>query len=189
MMNAKLLAAISLGLVTAACGAPSQQRQVASVPYTETRLAGGSERNCLDYGFTPGNAGYDRCVQREQRARQAGRMDRNYAEGRLVEDARGACYDYGLERGTQRYDNCVTREVDARRYRAQGEGYSPTQTTTTYTTYSTAPAYAPAPAYADEQRPARGVAVSTDEFGFRYDGQGNRVDRNGRIIDPQSTNR
>ncbi len=188
MMNAKLLAAISLGLVTAACGAPSQQRQ-AAMPYTETRVATTSEHNCLDYGFTPGNAAYDRCVQREQSARQAGRMDRNYAEGRLVEDARGACYDYGLERGSQRYDNCVTREVDARRYREQGDVYRPSQTTTTYTTYSTAPAYTPAPAYADQQSPAIGVAVSTDEFGFRYDGQGNRVDRNGRIIDPHTTTR
>ena len=150
MMNAKLLAAVSLGLVTAACGAPTQQRQVA-VPYTETRLATASERNCLDYGFTPGNLGYDRCVQR--------------------------------------YDNCVTREVDARRYRDQGEVYRPSQTTTTYTTYSTAPAYTPAPTYPAEQRPVIGVAVSTDEFGFRYDGQGNRVDRNGRIIDPHSTTR
>jgi hypothetical protein len=188
MMNAKLLAAISLGLVTAACGAPYEQRQ-AVVPYSETRVATASERNCLDYGFAAGSIGYDRCAQREQAARQAGRMDRNYAEGRLVNDARGACYDYGLERGTQRYDNCVTREVDARRYRAQGEVYSPSQTTTTYTTYSTAPAYAPAPTYPDRQRPAVGVAVSTDEFGFRYDGQGNRVDRNGRIIDPHSTTR
>jgi len=182
MMNAKLLAAISLGLVTAACGAPSQQYQAAA-PYTETRAVTASERNCLDYGFTPGNMGYDRCVQREQSARQAGRMDRNYAEGRLVEDARGACYDYGLERGTQRYDNCVTREVDARRYREQGEVYSPSRTTTTYMTYSTAPAYP------EQQRPAVGVVVSSDEFGFRYDGQGNRVDRNGRIIDPHSTTR
>ncbi|MEI6203151.1 MAG: hypothetical protein WCP68_14480 [Enhydrobacter sp.] len=189
MMNAKLLAAISLGLVTAACGAPYQQRQVAA-PYAEPRAATASERNCLDYGFTPGNMGYDRCVQREQAARQAGRMDRNYAEGRLVDDARGACYDYGLERGTQRYDNCVTREVDARRYREQGDVYSPSRTSTTYTTYSTAPAYTPSPTYyPDQQRPAVGVAVSTDEFGFRYDGQGNRVDRNGRIIDPHSTTR
>lgn len=26
-----------------------------------------------------------------------------------------------------------------------------------------------------------------DEFGFRYDGQGNRLDRNGNVISPQST--
>jgi len=31
--------------------------------------------------------------------------------------------------------------------------------------------------------------VYRDEFGFRYDSQGNRLDRNGNIISPQSTTR
>ena len=48
------------------------------------------------------------------------------------------------------------------------------------TTYSTPPvAYQPTP-------PA-GVEAFRDEYGFRYDGQGNRLDRNGNIISPQST--
>jgi hypothetical protein len=32
-----------------------------------------------------------------------------------------------------------------------------------------------------------GVEATRDEYGFRYDAQGNRIDRNGRIISPQST--
>jgi hypothetical protein len=32
-----------------------------------------------------------------------------------------------------------------------------------------------------------GVQAFRDEYGFRYDGQGNRLDRYGNIIGPQST--
>ncbi|MFO1079522.1 MAG: hypothetical protein U1E23_02695 [Reyranellaceae bacterium] len=35
--------------------------------------------------------------------------------------------------------------------------------------------------------PPAGVQAFRDEYGFRYDGQGNRIDRNGNIISPQST--
>jgi hypothetical protein len=31
------------------------------------------------------------------------------------------------------------------------------------------------------------VSPSRDEYGFRYDSQGNRIDASGRIISPQST--
>ena len=37
------------------------------------------------------------------------------------------------------------------------------------------------------QTPPAGVQAFRDEYGFRYDGQGNRLDRNGNIISPQST--
>jgi len=36
-------------------------------------------------------------------------------------------------------------------------------------------------------RPADTVSPSRDEYGFRYDSKGNRVDASGRIISPQST--
>lgn len=35
--------------------------------------------------------------------------------------------------------------------------------------------------------PPAGVQAFRDEYGFRYDGQGNRVDRYGNIISPHST--
>ncbi len=169
MFKFTLLAATSLGLLAAACAAPPERQ--ASVPY-HAMAQTTSERNCSEYGFAPGTAPFQRCVEREARARQAGRVNRDYAEARVFEDARNACYDYGLERGSQRYDSCVTREVDARSYRAQNETPAPIN-------YAT-------PNYAT---PTTGVAVSQDEFGFRYDGYGNRLDRNGRIISPQSTTR
>ncbi len=48
---------------------------------------------------------------------------------------------------------------------------------------SMAPAYVP-PA---PPPPPAGVQAFRDEYGFRYDGQGNRVDARGNIISPQST--
>jgi hypothetical protein len=180
MLNAKILATMSLGLLVAACGQP-YQRQTASAPYPAPYQSGTaremslSERNCMDYGFTSPSSNYDRCVQREMRAREQGRVAMGYDQGRLVQDASNACYDYGLDRGTQRFDNCVSREVDARRYREQG----PTPAPVAYYQPQPAPYYAPQPA----PGPMR------DEFGFRYDGQGNRLDASGRIIDPHTTNR
>jgi hypothetical protein len=169
-LNSRLLTLVSVGLLAGACAGPYDRQ--ASLPVYPERAQTMSERACLDYGFTAGSGAYGRCVQREANARAAGRVSRDYAEARLVEDARNACYDYGLERGMQRYDNCVTHEVDARRYREQGQTYGPT------------------PYYEPQNQPratTTGVAVSRDEFGFRYDVQGNRVDRFGHIVSPQST--
>jgi hypothetical protein len=177
MFNPKLLAAVSVGLVAAACSGPYDRQ--APIPSYASRALTQSERNCLDYGFAAGSGAYDRCVQRESSARAAGRVNRDYAEARVLDDSRNACFGYGLERGTQRFDNCVSREVDARRYREQGQMYA-------QPVY--APAYAPAPApYVYVAPRTTGVAVTRDEFGFRYDAEGNRIDRNGRIISPQST--
>jgi hypothetical protein len=53
------------------------------------------------------------------------------------------------------------------------------------TTVYTPPArvtYAPA-----ATTPPAGVQAFRDEYGFRYDGQGNRIDARGNIISPQST--
>ena len=47
----------------------------------------------------------------------------------------------------------------------------------------TEPAYAP-PA---PPPPPAGVQAFRDEYGFRYDGQGNRIDARGNIISPHST--
>ncbi len=181
MFKATLLAATSLGLLAAACAGPYDRQAAAP---SSSRAQTLSERNCYDYGFTPGSAAYDRCVQREARAREAGRVNRDYAEARLLEDARNACYDYGLERNTQRFDNCVTREVDFRRYRNQSE--MPAAPATYSNVYY--PTRTPTPDVG--YRPVTtGTDGFRDEFGFRYDADGNRIDRNGRIISPQSTTR
>ena len=124
---------------------------------------------------------------------------------RINGDARDACYSYGLTIGSAPYDRCVGREIEARRYRDQAvvttvpaypatTVYTPAPGTTVYTPspYAPAPAatvytqgpvtYAPA-----ATTPPAGVQAFRDEFGFRYDGQGNRIDAQGNIISPQST--
>jgi hypothetical protein len=119
-------------------------------------------------------------------------MPADYATARLAGDARDACYSYGLTIGSAPYDRCVNREIEARRYRQEA-----TMTPAPGTYYpSTTPAYAPAPVvyapapvvYAPAATtPPAGVQAFRDEFGFRYDGQGNRIDGRGNIISPQST--
>lgn len=178
MPRFKLFAAMSFGLLATACANPYDRP--APVPSAAYVTTGGtiSERNCLDYGFASGSAAYARCVDRETRARAVGRMSRDYAEARLGEDSRDACYSYGLEPGSLRYNSCVAREMDARRYRDAA-----------YIAPAPAAYYPPPPPepYVDNRVATTGVPVSRDEYGFRYDAQGNRIDAQGRIVSPQST--
>jgi hypothetical protein len=173
----QLVTAVAAGFVATGCSYSSAtQAVVPAGPLTA------SEQACVDYGFTPGTGAYARCVSREHAARVAGRVPRSYAEARLVGDARDACYSYGLEPGTARYERCVAREVDARRYRE--EAYiAPISTTVVHTTPT--PAYVHVPPV--PPGPPAGVQAFRDEYGFRYDGQGNRIDARGNIISPHST--
>lgn len=74
--------------------------------------------------------------------------------------AEQACANQGLIRGNEDYDQCVARA-------------------------SGVPQQLPPPAVT----PPAGVEAYRDEYGFRYDGRGNRLDRYGHIISPQSTQR
>lgn len=174
MIRTQLFTVMAVGLVATGCSYNSTtQAVVPSGPLTA------SEQACVDYGFTPATGAFERCLSREHAARVQGRVPRGYAEARLSTDARDACYSYGLEPGTARYERCVGREIDARRYR--DEAYVPAVGTTVVYTTPPAPSYVPAPP------PPAGVQAFRDEYGFRYDGQGNRVDARGNIISPQST--
>jgi hypothetical protein len=141
-----------------------------------------SEQACIDYGFTPGTGAYNRCVSREHEARVRGRVARDYAQALLAADARDACYSYGLEPGTARYDRCIGREIDARRYREDAASYVPPPAGV-----YPARTYPSAPYVETRNADTAGIQVFRDEYGFRYDAQGNRLDRNGNIISPQST--
>jgi len=131
---------------------------------------------CIDYGFVYGTAPYNRCVTQEARVRALGRVGPGYALARVEADARDACFSYGLHPGTGRYANCVAREIDARRYR--GEAYVVTTPTPVQYVYT--------PTTYDNRVATTGVAVFTDEYGRRYDAQGNRLDRFGNIISPHT---
>jgi hypothetical protein len=174
MTRTTFLAVLAAGLTAAGCSYTSTTQAVVPTAGPLT----GSQQACIDYGFAVGSVAFDRCVAREHEARLRGRMTPGYAEAQLTADARDACYSYGLEPGTVRYDRCVGREIDARRYREESAyGY------TTVTTYTPPPVvYAPPVA-----TPPAGVQAFRDEYGFRYDGQGNRLDARGNIISPQST--
>lgn len=193
MTPTKLIVVAAFGLSAAACSYTSTT--TASAPPGPYRS--GAEQACLDYGFNPGTDPYNRCVVREAQSRAAGRMPADYASARLTGDAQDACYSYGLTVGSAPYERCVGREIEARRYSQQalvttgpGTSYPATTVYTTTPGYAPAPVvYAPAPVtYAPAATtPPAGVQAFRDEYGFRYDGQGNRIDRNGNIISPQST--
>jgi hypothetical protein len=184
MFPTKVLVVMAAGLTAAACSSTTTTYERPAAYRIST-----SEQACRDYGFVAGTDAYNRCVSREAAARAQGRVPVTYSAASLEADARNACYSYGLVPGSSMYSRCVGREVDARRYRDQA--YYPATTTTyhasgypastTTVTYTTTPAYPPA------VTPPAGVEAFRDEYGFRYDGQGNRLDRYGNIISPQST--
>jgi hypothetical protein len=209
-MQIRTMAAISIGLLSAACQAPySQNGSSASAPYyadTSPTLES-SIQACMDYGFRAGTTNYDQCVSREQAARSTGRVSRDYAPAALSSDARYACSSYGLSPGTAGYSRCVAREMDARSYRdaaalpaasyrtdqygyrvdANGyridaQGYSLDANGYRIAT-QTYPMRTSSPSVTPYSPPVvAGQAVSGDEFGNRYDALGNRVDGRGRII-------
>ena len=175
MPSMKLFAVMAVGLSATACSYSSTTTAAIPASPGPVVVNSPSAAACVDYGFVPGTIAYNRCVERTHAARVAGRMARGYAEAQLAADARDACYSYGLDPASPPYARCVGREVDARRFRAD-QAYVPADV-------YPQPAYAP-PA---PPPPPAGVQAFRDEYGFRYDGQGNRLDARGNIISPQST--
>jgi hypothetical protein len=193
MSRSRILCVMAIGLSAAACSSTTYTTTQAAAPAGPV-IVTGSEQACIDYGFTAGTVGYDRCVSREHEARLRGRVVGGYSEAQLAADARSSCYSYGLQPGTGSYDRCIGREIDARRYRdSSATVYVPAPAPApSYTTVYTPPNYyspAPQPTPYVESRNANtaGQQAFRDEFGFRYDAEGNRLDRNGNIISPHST--
>ena len=82
MTPTKLLAVAAVGLSAAACSYSNTTTATAPPPAAVVAPAGtvvvsnSSQQACLDYGFTPGTASYDRCVRLEADARARGRASR-----------------------------------------------------------------------------------------------------------------
>ena len=115
MTPTKLLAVAAVGLSAAACSYSNTTTATAPPPAAVVAPAGtvvvsnSSQQACLDYGFTPGTASYDRCVRLEADARARGRASMAYSQANLASDAQMACSSYGLSRGSMSYDRCVSR--------------------------------------------------------------------------------
>ena len=198
-MRLRILTTVSLGLLAAACQNTYDNNTRVSAA-TGTGLYASSNQACVDYGFVPNTAAYSRCVSSEQQARSSYRATPGYAPAMISNDARNACYSYGLTIGSAPYDRCVSREVEARTYRdtaavpgyrvdAQGyrvdaQGYR-VDANGYRLAGQPAPYYQPAPAYQPAYYPPAEVqaqVVTRDEFGNRYDSQGNRINASGQII-------
>lgn len=189
-MRVRILATISIGLLSAACQAPYSQNTAGTAYGTAHQSASAV---CTDYGFRAGTTSFNQCVVNEQQARAAGRVNRDYTATQLTVDARNACNSYGLSAGTAAWDRCVSREVNARTYRSDAAA-----PIATYHTDSngyrvdaqgyrvdangyriagqTAPYYQPAaPAYPAQSVPPYRI----DQYNNRVDSEGYRVDGNG----------
>ena len=183
-MRVRILAAISLGLLSAACqGTYSQNAPGAAAPaYGNTYQS--SSAACADYGFRAGTTSFNQCVAREQQARAAGRVNRDYAATQLTADARSACSSYGLAAGTASYDRCVSREADARTYRDGAAQPGPAYYTDQNGNRVDAQGYrVDANGYRMASQPA--PTYRMDQYNNRVDAQGYRVDSTGRRMPVQ----
>ena len=75
MTPTKLLAVAAIGLSAAACSYSNTTTATAPPPAVVAPagtvvVASSSQQACVDYGFTPGTASYDRCVRLEADARR-----------------------------------------------------------------------------------------------------------------------
>src|SRR4029453_10433241 len=121
---------------------------------------------------------------REQQARAAGRVNRDYAAAQLTADARGACSSYGLAAGTASYDRCVSREVDARTYRDSAAQPGPAYYTDQNGNRVDAQGYRVDPnGYRMASQPA--PTYRMDQYNNRVDAHGYRVDSTGRRMPVQ----
>ena len=183
-MRVRILATISLGLLSAACqGTYSQNAPGAAAPaYGNTYQS--SSAACADYGFSAGTPSFNQCVAREQQARAAGRVNRDYAATQLTADARSACSSYGLAAGTASYDRCVSREADARTYRDGAAQPGPAYYTDQNGNRVDAQGYrVDANGYRMASQPA--PTYRMDQYNNRVDAQGYRVDSTGRRMPVQ----
>jgi hypothetical protein len=183
-MRVRILATISLGLLSAACqGTYSQNAPGAAAPaYGNTYQS--SNAACADYGFRAGTTSFNQCVAREQQARAAGRVNRDYAATQLTADARSACSSYGLAAGTASYDRCVGREVDARTYRDGAAQPGPAYYTDQNGNRVDAQGYrVDANGYRMASQPA--PTYRMDQYNNRVDAQGYHVDSTGRRMPVQ----
>ena len=173
-MMLRILTAVSIGLLATSCSSAQETRYITPVGYASI-----SEQACADYGFPAGTIGYNNCVARERSARASGR---EIDARRYRSEAAAPAYP------PYRVDQYGYR-VDAKGYRIDASGYRISQAPTAapaypVATYTPAPVYAPA--YVEPRAATTGQLAFRDEFGFRYDAQGNRIDARGNIISPQT---
>ena len=98
----------------------------------------------------------------------------------VLAESQTLCASYGYTPGTAAYQDCLRGEAVARGHRQET---LPQPMASPY-------AYNPgsSPSYAEATpAPLAGGQAFRDEYGFRYDAQGNRLDRYGNIISPHST--
>jgi hypothetical protein len=182
-MRARLLATISIGLLSAACQSSYSQNTPGAVSPAYGTSYQSSNAACADYGFRAGTSSFDQCVAREQQAHAAGRASRDYATAQLTSDARYACSSYGLAAGTPSYDRCLSREVDARSWRSEAVAPVSTYYTDQNGQRIDAQGYR---VDVNGQRLGEPAPYRLDQYNNRIDAEGYRIDSSGRRMTVQS---
>lgn len=134
-----------------------------AVPFSAARAQSGdalahAESTCLDYGVRPHTDSYDVCVSRVANAFEDGAPDLAYRQARAVLAAHDTCASMGAPPNTLGYRQCLNVEIDRQAGRSYEIRYLP------------------------PDRPH--AVVRIDEYGNRYDRDGNLVDRYGYVIRP-----
>jgi hypothetical protein len=114
-----------------------------------------AENTCAARGVTPNTAAFETCVDRAAWAFQQGQPVAAGQQAALVRDANDLCTSYGIAPQSLGYRQCVNSEIDRR---------------------SSPRAMRDVP----RETPHRVAAI--DSFGFRYDSEGNLIDRDGYPI-------
>jgi hypothetical protein len=133
---------------------------LAALPLTQARAQSGdalahAERTCADYGVRPNTADFNICVTRAAAAFDQGLPAVADQQAALVRDANDLCRSYGIAPATLGYRECVNNEI-TRRTSAHSVRYVPYE--------------------------APHATATIDAFGFRYDSDGNLIDRDGYPI-------
>lgn len=151
-MSRQSVIAIALGSLTLAA-APV----VAAHAQTGDAVSN-AEHTCVVNGVGPNNVAFDTCVERATSAYDEGQPELAASQATMVRDANDVCASYGMSPATLGYRQCVGNQIEHRSIAAHTISY--------------------APPYDDEPH----ASAIIDNWGFRYDSQGNVLDQDGYVI-------
>jgi hypothetical protein len=135
----------------------------ASVPFAAANAQMGdavanAEHTCTIHGVGPSTVAFETCVERAAAAYDEGQPEQAAGEAVMVRSANDVCMSYGLTPATLGYRQCVGSQIEKRSIAAHNISYLPPYDATPH------------------------AAVAVDNWGFRYDADGNLIDQDGYVI-------
>ncbi|MBV8393263.1 MAG: hypothetical protein JOY81_08780 [Alphaproteobacteria bacterium] len=116
-----------------------------------------AEHTCAVHGVGPNTVAFETCVERATAAYEEGQPELAASEAVMVRDSNDVCMSYGLTPQSLGYRQCVGSQLEKRSIASHNISFLPP----------------------DEQPHA---TVAIDNWGFRYDADGNILDQDGYVI-------